>query len=77
LLGRFYDDPASAEYRKVYRNGMIKDPERGTCSFKITDEVTYTVEELMAMQLAHAKEQAEIYGGESVSGAVITVIDTT
>ncbi|KAJ3330875.1 Hypoxia up-regulated protein 1 [Blyttiomyces sp. JEL0837] len=73
LVGRLYSDEIAAEYRGQFGNGMIEDPERGTISFKLSDDTVYTIEELMAMQLAHVKRQAEIFGGEGVSGAVIMV----
>ncbi|KAJ3142510.1 Hypoxia up-regulated protein 1 [Physocladia obscura] len=74
LIGVQYNDPIAAEYRSIYSNNMIPDDVRSTCAFSITkDGSIYTVEEILGMQLAHAKKQAEISGGESVSGAVITV----
>ncbi|KAJ3388052.1 Hypoxia up-regulated protein 1 [Entophlyctis sp. JEL0112] len=72
LLGLPFGDPIAADYRDTYASAMVAEPVRSTCAF-ITGNATYTVEELLAMQLAHAKRQAEIAGGESVSGAVITV----
>ncbi|KAI9337255.1 Hsp70 protein-domain-containing protein [Obelidium mucronatum] len=74
LLGLSYNDPIAVEYRALYSNNMVPEPLRNTCAFSVGKEGTvYTVEELLAMQLAHAKRQAEISGGEGVSGAVITV----
>ncbi|TPX67929.1 hypothetical protein SpCBS45565_g03451 [Spizellomyces sp. 'palustris'] len=73
LLGKLYDDPIAEEYRKTFTNSMIKDAKRGTVAFQYDDKTVYTVEELVAMQLAQAKHQAEIAGGEAVTGAVITV----
>ncbi|KAJ3399564.1 Hypoxia up-regulated protein 1 [Chytriomyces hyalinus] len=74
LLGIQYNDPLAVEYRSIFSNNMVADPLRNTCAFSVTkDGQVYTVEEILAMQLAHAKRQAEISGGESVSGAVITV----
>ncbi|KAJ3131060.1 hypothetical protein HK101_004828, partial [Irineochytrium annulatum] len=73
LLGKQFDDPVVKSYRSVFHGGpMVKDAERGTVSFQVAGDA-YTVEELVAMQIAHAKRQAEIFGGESVSGAIITV----
>ncbi|KAJ3238030.1 Hypoxia up-regulated protein 1 [Chytriomyces hyalinus] len=74
LLGIQYNDPLAVEYRSIFSNNMVADPFRNTCAFSVSkDGQVYTVEEIVAMQLAHAKRQAEISGGESVSGAVITV----
>ena len=52
---------------------MIENEERGTCSFQHDKDTVYTVEELVAMQLAHAKHQCEIYAEESITDAIITV----
>ncbi|KAJ3300235.1 Hypoxia up-regulated protein 1 [Borealophlyctis nickersoniae] len=74
LLGKLYDDPHAAEYRATFQNTMVKDPKRGTIAFRHDENTMYTVEELVAFQLAHAKQQATVYGeGEAVTGAVITV----
>ncbi|KAJ3071597.1 Hypoxia up-regulated protein 1 [Podochytrium sp. JEL0797] len=76
LIGARYNDPIAVEYRATYNNHMVPEPLRNTCAFEIANDeaaVVYTVEELLAMQLAHAKRQAEISGGEGISGAVITV----
>ncbi|KAJ3200433.1 hypothetical protein HDU82_008925, partial [Entophlyctis luteolus] len=64
LLGLPFGDPIAADYRDTYASAMVAEPVRSTCAF-ITGNATYTVEELLAMQLAHAKRQAEIAGGES------------
>ncbi|KAI9009821.1 Hsp70 protein-domain-containing protein [Gaertneriomyces semiglobifer] len=73
LLGKRYDDPIAEEYRNAFGNAMVEIPGRGTIGFKSNEDTIYTVEELVAMQLAHAKSQAEVHGGEKVTGAVITV----
>ncbi|KAI8816337.1 Hsp70 protein-domain-containing protein [Fimicolochytrium jonesii] len=73
LLGKLYEDPVVAEYRQTFTNTMIRDPERGTVAFRHNETTTYSVEELVAMQLAFARKQAEASGGEFVAGAVITV----
>ncbi|KAI9363372.1 Hsp70 protein-domain-containing protein [Zopfochytrium polystomum] len=74
LIGQPFDSPAASQYRALFANNMIEVPDRGTCAFRLgyTDS-EFSLEELLAMQLAHAKQQAEIFGNEDVSGAVITV----
>ena len=52
---------------------MIKDPVRGTVAFETTAGVKYSAEELVAMQFALAKKQAEETAGESIKDVVITV----
>jgi hypoxia up-regulated 1 len=50
---------------------MLEHGLRKTCAFQDRN-TSFTVEELVGMQLAHAKAQAEHYGKETVTGAVIT-----
>ncbi|KAF9432127.1 hypothetical protein BGZ76_011239 [Entomortierella beljakovae] len=73
LLGRHYDDDQSVQFRNTFTNNMIKDPVRGTVEFETTAGVKYSVEELVAMQLALAKRQAEETAGEPVKDVVITI----
>ncbi|KAJ3184592.1 Hypoxia up-regulated protein 1 [Geranomyces variabilis] len=73
LLGKLYDDPIAAAYRDTFANRMVRDPVRGTVSFTFNETTTFSVEELVAMQLAAAKKQAEDAGQEFVAGAVLTV----
>ncbi|KAJ3140974.1 Hypoxia up-regulated protein 1 [Geranomyces variabilis] len=73
LLGKLYDDPIAAAYRDTFANRMVRDPIRGTVSFTFNETTTFSVEELVAMQLAAAKKQAEDAGQEFVAGAVLTV----
>ncbi|KAF9187414.1 Hypoxia up-regulated protein 1 [Haplosporangium sp. Z 767] len=73
ILGRDYEDDHCIEFRNTFTNNMIKDPERGTAVFETTAGVKYSVEELVAMQFAVAKQQAEETAGETVKDVVITV----
>jgi hypoxia up-regulated 1 len=73
LLGRPFDDPIVVDYRQQHDNDMVRDEGRGACAFSSQGEVVYTVEELVANILAHAKQQCEAYVGEPVRDAVITV----
>lgn len=72
LLGKSYDDPIVVKWREANPNIMVEDKQRKTCNFMI-DTTQYRVEELVAMLLGHAKQQAENYASLNVSGAVITV----
>ncbi|KAI8814028.1 Hsp70 protein-domain-containing protein [Cladochytrium replicatum] len=72
LLGKKYNDRAVLEHSKLFSNVIKHNEERGSPVFGVEKDV-YSVEEIVGMQLAHAKEQAEIFGNEQVSGAVITV----
>ncbi|CAO3565139.1 unnamed protein product [Mortierella alpina] len=73
ILGRDYDDDHCVEYRKTFTNTMSKDPVRGTAVLETTAGVKYTAEELVAMQFALAKRQAEDTAGETIRDVVITV----
>lgn len=73
VIGKKFDDPVAQEYRSTFTNTMVEDAQRGVVAFKQDDATTWSVEALIAMQLAHAKSQAETYGQEPVTGAVITV----
>ncbi|KAJ3220348.1 Hypoxia up-regulated protein 1 [Dinochytrium kinnereticum] len=73
LLGVKYNSPEAVQYRNIFQNGMISVDERQTTAFLLSPTTNFTVEELVGMELAHAKQQAETFGGEAVSGAIITV----
>ncbi|ORX91737.1 HSP70-domain-containing protein [Basidiobolus meristosporus CBS 931.73] len=63
LVGRLYDDDICQNYHPV----------RGTASFKHDDGSLYSVEELIAMQLRHAKELAEDTAQEKIKDTILTV----
>ncbi|KAF9953294.1 hypothetical protein BGZ72_005512 [Mortierella alpina] len=73
ILGRDYDDDHCVEYRNTFTNNMSRDPVRGTAVLETTAGTKYTAEELVAMQFALAKRQAEDTAGETVRDVVITV----
>lgn len=73
ILGRDYDDDHCVDFRNTFTNNMIRDPVRGTAAFETTAGVKYTAEELVAMQLTLAKQQAEETAGESIKDVVITI----
>ncbi|KAF9115420.1 hypothetical protein BGX27_007920 [Mortierella sp. AM989] len=73
VLGRYYDDDHSVQFRNTFTNNMIKDEVRGAVEFETSAGVKYSVEELVAMQLALAKRQAEETAGETVKDVVITI----
>lgn len=74
VIGKSFEDPLSAEYRDTFTNTMVKDFARGVVAFQQdSPSMTWSLEALVGMELAHAKAQAETYGGEPVTGAVITV----
>ena len=73
LLGKKSNHQTCLLYSESFFNVLTENTDRGTCNFKVNDQ-EYPVEELIAMQLAHIKRQAEKHGGgDKVYGAVITV----
>ncbi|ORZ27841.1 Hsp70 protein-domain-containing protein [Lobosporangium transversale] len=73
ILGRDYDDSYCAEFRNTFTNKMLKDEVRGTAVFETTAGNKYSVEELVAMQLALAKQQAEETAGETIKDVVLSI----
>ncbi|CAJ0640731.1 6430_t:CDS:10 [Entrophospora sp. SA101] len=73
LLGRLADDKYVQEYQSHFFNKIIKDPIRGTVLFQHNETTTFSVEELVAMQLSYAKEQAKVTAQEEVKDSIITV----
>jgi len=76
LLGKKADHPLVSDYKTRFPEHAISAcPERGTVLFTSPDspETTYSVEELVGMMLAHAKQQAEVYTEQNIKDAVITV----
>ncbi|KAL1923276.1 uncharacterized protein VTP21DRAFT_8256 [Calcarisporiella thermophila] len=71
ILGRHFDDAHAQSYRSAFTPEMIK-TDRNTIAFKQGNEI-FTVEELVAMQFSHAREQAEATAQETIRDAVITV----
>src|SRR3990167_6025577 len=71
LMGRSFKDPTVAEVQKWIPYKLIEGKD-GRVNIQI-NEKTYTPEEISAMILKKAKEDAEDYLGEKVEQAVITV----
>ncbi|XP_066603454.1 hypoxia up-regulated protein 1 [Prorops nasuta] len=74
LLGKPIDNPIVQLFLKrfPYYN-IIADTERNTIAFRLSENVTYTPEELLAQILHKGKEFAEISAGQKINKAVITV----
>ncbi|CAG8645954.1 5299_t:CDS:2, partial [Funneliformis mosseae] len=73
VLGRLVDDKIIKDYQSVFPNKIVPDPIRGTVVFQHNETTNFSVEELLAMQFAHAKEQAEATAQEAIKDVVITV----
>ena len=73
LLGKTVDHEIVEEFsRRFPYYTIVPCSERNTVCFKHDEETTYSVEELVAMILAHAKTIAESFTGQKVKDAVIT-----
>merc|ERR1712198_562800 len=74
LLGKKVDNPIVDLYKKRFPYYNIEaDPDRGTVVFRHNDGETYSVEELVAQLLAHAKEMAAAHTDQRIKDCVITV----
>lgn len=82
LLGKSIDDPAVIEYQKKFPYHKIIPTERNTVAFQTIENdadgnpIVYTVEAMMAMVLAHAREIASTYAEGPIVDAVIAVPST-
>jgi len=73
LLGKSVDHELVKEFsRKFPYYTIIACPERDSVCFKHDEETIYSVEELVAMILSHAKTIAESFTNQKVKDAVIT-----
>jgi len=73
LLGKKVDHPLVIRYKQRFPQYNIEaDPVRGTVVFRYDDETVYSVEELVGMVLAHAKDQAEAFTEQPIKDVVIT-----
>ena len=73
LLGKSVDHELVKEFSRKFPYYSIEPcPEREAVCFKHDEETVYSVEELVAMILSHAKTIAESFTGQKVKDAVIT-----
>jgi len=73
LLGKKVTHPIVQRYQQRFPQYTIEaDPVRETVLFRHNEETVYSVEELVGMILAHAKDQAEAFTEQSIKDAVIT-----
>ncbi|CAG8574514.1 8554_t:CDS:10 [Cetraspora pellucida] len=73
IIGRLADDKYAQAYQSVFPNKIIPDPLRGTILFQHNETTVFSIEELLAMQLSHARELAETTAQETIKDVVITV----
>ncbi|KAI3633408.1 hypothetical protein MIR68_008355 [Amoeboaphelidium protococcarum] len=80
LVGRLYNDSLVQQFQEGCDNELVEDSLRHTCAFKHKggaadgqSDTEFTVEELIAMQLAYTRDQVEQFAEEVVRDAVLTV----
>ncbi|KAM9299356.1 hypoxia up-regulated protein 1 [Gastrophryne carolinensis] len=74
LLGKAADNPQVAAFEQRFPEyNLIKDELRGTTLFKLTEELTYSPEELVAMMLNYSRSLAEDFAEQAIKDVVITV----
>ncbi|XP_075460319.1 hypoxia up-regulated protein 1 isoform X2 [Ascaphus truei] len=74
LLGKRAENPQIGAYRARFPEyQVVKDERRGTVLFQLSDELTYSAEELLAMTLNYSRSLAEEFAEQPVKDAVITV----
>ena len=73
LLGHSTDDEQTQMHRKLYGNDLTTD-EAGRTKAQRPDGTAYSIEELLAMQLAYARDMAILASkGDKSFDTVITV----
>ncbi|XP_074929666.1 hypoxia up-regulated protein 1 isoform X2 [Chelonoidis abingdonii] len=74
LLGKHIDNPQVTLYRwRFPQHELVKDERRQTVIFKLSHEMQYSPEEILAMVLNYSRGLAEEFAEQPVKDAVITV----
>ncbi|CAN2387882.1 regulation of endoplasmic reticulum stress-induced neuron intrinsic apoptotic signaling pathway [Pristimantis euphronides] len=74
LLGKRAENPqVEAFINRCPEYNVVKDDQRGTVLFKLSEEVTYSPEELLAMLLNYSRVLAEEFAEQPIKDIVITV----
>ncbi|XP_068096962.1 hypoxia up-regulated protein 1 isoform X2 [Hyperolius riggenbachi] len=74
LLGKLAENPQVENFKKRFPEySIVKDEVRGTTRFKLSEELNYSPEELLAMLLNYSRTLAEEFAEQSIKDAVITV----
>ncbi|XP_069804035.1 hypoxia up-regulated protein 1 isoform X2 [Dendropsophus ebraccatus] len=74
LLGKRAENPQVKAFRNQFPEyNVVKDEERGTVFFKISEDLTYSPEELLAMTLNYSRTLAEEFAEQPIKDIVITV----
>ncbi|XP_075696243.1 hypoxia up-regulated protein 1 isoform X1 [Rhinoderma darwinii] len=74
LLGKREENPQIEAFRNRFPEyNVVKDEERGTVLFKLSEEMYYSPEELLAMVLNYSRNLVEDFAEQPVKDLVITV----
>lgn len=74
LMGKKHDNPQVVLYQKTFPEHQLQaDPLRGTVTFKNSEDLQYTPEELLGMALNYSRGLAEEFAEQPIKDAVITV----
>ncbi|XP_069597358.1 hypoxia up-regulated protein 1 isoform X1 [Ranitomeya imitator] len=74
LIGKRAENPQVENFRSRFPEyNVIRDGERGTVLFKLSEELMYSPEELLAMTLNYSRTLAEEFAEQPIKDVVITV----
>eukprot|EP00112_Aurelia_sp_Birch-Aquarium-sp1_P011540 Seg2425.2 transcript_id=Seg2425.2/GoldUCD/mRNA.D3Y31 product="Hypoxia up-regulated protein 1" protein_id=Seg2425.2/GoldUCD/D3Y31 len=74
LLGKKFESPYVELYKSRFPHyNVVKDDDRGTATFKSSDDKSFSPEELMAMILNNSRQIAENFADHPMKDLVITV----
>ncbi|XP_077106070.1 hypoxia up-regulated protein 1 isoform X1 [Ranitomeya variabilis] len=74
LIGKRAENPQVENFRSRFPEyNVIRDGERGTVLFKLSEELMYSPEELLAMTLNYSRNLAEEFAEQPIKDVVITV----
>lgn len=74
LLGKKFESPYVNLYQSRFPHAnLVKDEDRGTVMFKVSDSEKFSPEELLAMILNNSRQIAENFADHPMKDAVITV----
>nr|XP_056716807.1 hypoxia up-regulated protein 1 [Euleptes europaea] len=74
LLGKHIDNPQVALYQSRFpEHELVKDSRRATVSFRLSDKIQYSPEEVLGMVLNYSRSLAEEFAEQPLKDAVITV----
>uniref|UniRef100_A0ABM5EQR3 Hypoxia up-regulated protein 1 n=1 Tax=Pogona vitticeps TaxID=103695 RepID=A0ABM5EQR3_9SAUR len=74
LLGKHIDNPQVALYQSRFpEHELVKDARRETVTFRLSENMRYSPEEVLGMVLNYSRTLAEDFAEQPIKGVVITV----